>query len=450
MLQAPSIDAEVLLQAAEAVVVERRQAEFTQLRIGRDWARANPPPPEQLERNPLCACELGSTCLLVRQHVEAELAACLEIHPLAAQRLMADAVDIDVRLPATWAAVAELRLDVWVARKIAGATAALSTEQARWVDAQIAELLGSMPSGRLMKVVEARVTESDQELADRIASERAKSRGVWLGRPEGAEGNGNRVLFARGEDADMQRFEAMVAHLAHLLRLNCPELAGESTDQLRARALGLLGNPLAALKLLTGTSENDVPDVVAEAIRTASPEKCRPRTTCYVHLTPATIQGEGVARAEELGALTRQRLIDLLGHEHITLKPVLDLNTEIAADCYEVPARLGEQLHLARPADVFPYAESVSRKQDQDHTVPYEWRGPPGQTRLSNLGHLVRRHHRIKTFGGWRVYQHEGTFTWISPHSRIYITDARGTHRVEIHPYANGLAVALEEYVLAG
>ena len=39
------------------------------------------------------------------------------------------------------------------------------------------------------------------------------------------------------------------------------------------------------------------------------------------------------------------------------MKPVIDLNNEIAADCYEVPATVSEQLRLARPADCFPYAQ---------------------------------------------------------------------------------------------
>jgi len=114
-----------------------------------------------------------------------------------------------------------------------------------------------------------------------------------------------------------------------------------------------------------------------------------------------------------------------------------------------VPAAVAEQLDLARPADCFPHAPSLSRKQDQDHTRRYEKNGDPGQTRLSNLGHLVRRHHRIKTHGGWRVWQHEGRFTWISPHGRIYLTDARGTHHVSLEMGRDPIEVYVEEYVLA-
>lgn len=432
-----------LLEAAEAVVVETRQAEFTRLRIAGDWARANHPPADQLARNPLAGRQIGACELLVTPFVEGELAACLQVHALAALRLMADAVDIESRLPATWAALSELQLEVWVARKMAALTMPLTTAQARWVDAQVAHLLATLPPGRLLKVLEARVVEADQELADRLAAERAAARGVWVGQPDG---DGSCTIFARADAAGIKRLDSMVDHIAHLLREHCPDLAPESADQLRGRAFVMLGNPSAALKLLVGAEEHDLPEVVAGAIRDAGSAKVRPRSTLYVHLTPDTLEGQGVARAEELGALTRQRLVDLLGHEHVTLKPVIDLADEVAADCYEVPAAVGERLGLARPADCFPFAQSLSRKQDQDHTVRYQWNGPPGQTRTSNLGRMTRRHHRIKTFAGWRVWQRDGRFTWLSPHGRIYVTDARGTHCLSADVGGFGDAV---RYVLA-
>ena len=440
-------DSETVLLQAEANMVAVRQVGFERLRIARDWALANAPDPEQLARAPICARSVGVTGVLVLQYVEAELAAALGIQPITALRLMGDAVDIDTRLPLTWAALADGAVEVWVARKIADLTSALDKDRAGWVEAQVAEVLGTLPPGRLLKLVEARVKQADPELADRLAVEQAKSRGVWRGR-DSEHGTGN--LLIRASALGITRLHDRIDQIAHLLREHCPELAGETMEQLRARAAEMLGDPMAVLKLLIGAGEDVAPEVVADAIRKTNASRYRPRTTCYVHFTPETLQGNGVARAEELGALTRQQLIDLLGHEHITLKPVIDLNTEIAADCYEVPAKVSEQLRLAGPADCFPYAQSVSRKQDQDHTIAYQWTGPPGQTRLSNLGNMVRRHHRIKTHGGWRVWQHQGRFTWISPHGRIYLTDARGTHHVEIHTGEPSFDVMLSgDYALA-
>jgi hypothetical protein len=75
----------------------------------------------------------------------------------------------------------------------------------------------------------------------------------------------------------------------------------------------------------------------------------------------------------------------------------------------------------------------VSRRMDMDHAIPYlspDRGGPPGQTRIGNLGPHVRRNHRRKTHAGWQIRQPEpGTWLWRSPHRRIYVVNASGTTR---------------------
>jgi hypothetical protein len=139
------------------------------------------------------------------------------------------------------------------------------------------------------------------------------------------------------------------------------------------------------------------------------------------------------------------RLRSLLGENcTISLKPVIDLPAgHTPVDSYEIPARLREQLELRYPADVFPYAAAVSRRIDLDHTIPYlhpEKGGPPGQTRIGNLGPHTRHHHRLKTFGGWQVRQPEpGIWLWRSPHHRIYLVNSSGTHPLGDTEFAQAL-----------
>ena len=155
----------------------------------------------------------------------------------------------------------------------------------------------------------------------------------------------------------------------------------------------------------------------------------------YVHLSEeALAAGTGVARVEDVGPLLLGRLRTVLGDRcKISLKPVIDLPAgHTPVDSYEIPARLREQLQLCYPADVFPYAAAVSRRIDLDHTIPYlspDRGGPPGQTRIGNLGPHTRRNHRRKTHAGWQVRQPEpGTWLWRSPHRWIYLVNATGTH----------------------
>jgi hypothetical protein len=176
------------------------------------------------------------------------------------------------------------------------------------------------------------------------------------------------------------------------------------------------------------------------------PHRARPRAVVYVHLSAEALSaGAGVARVEEVGPLLLGRLRLLLGDRcSISVKPVIDLPAgHTPIDAYEIPASLREQLLLRNPADVFPYAAAVSRRIDVDHTIPYldpDDGGPPGQTRIGNLGPHTRYHHRIKTFSGWQVRQPEpGIWLWRSPHRRIYLINAKGTHPLGESEYAQAI-----------
>ncbi|MET0996050.1 MAG: hypothetical protein ABWY20_19085 [Mycobacterium sp.] len=176
------------------------------------------------------------------------------------------------------------------------------------------------------------------------------------------------------------------------------------------------------------------------------PDRARPRAIIYIHLSEEAVRaGTGLARVEEVGPVLLHQLRSLLGeHCTINLKPVIDLPAgHTPVDCYEIPTVLREQLQLRNPADVFPYAAAVSRRIDLDHTIPYlsrEKGGPPGQTRIGNLGPHTRHHHRLKTFGGWQVRQPEpGSWLWRSPHRRIYLVNASGTHPLGDSAFAEAL-----------
>jgi hypothetical protein len=84
---------------------------------------------------------------------------------------------------------------------------------------------------------------------------------------------------------------------------------------------------------------------------------------------------------------------------------------------------------------VFPGCNVDARGCDLDHLEPYvrlDHGGPPGQTHPQNLACLCRRHHRAKTFAGWRYRrlppataddaadQPAPTYEWTSPHLRTY------------------------------
>jgi hypothetical protein len=71
------------------------------------------------------------------------------------------------------------------------------------------------------------------------------------------------------------------------------------------------------------------------------------------------------------------------------VKPVLDIAGLAPVDAYEIRDRYREAVQPTSPADIFPFASSTRRTGDLDHTlryVPPDEGGPPGQTRIGNLG----------------------------------------------------------------
>ena len=67
----------------------------------------------------------------------------------------------------------------------------------------------------------------------------------------------------------------------------------------------------------------------------------------------------------------------------------------------------------------FPGCDEPAHHCDLDHTIAY----PTGPTQASNLKCLCRKHHLLKTFGGWHDQQlPDGTVVWTSPHGQTYTT----------------------------
>ena len=93
-------------------------------------------------------------------------------------------------------------------------------------------------------------------------------------------------------------------------------------------------------------------------------------------------------------------------------------------EAYEIPDRVAEQVRLRDGHCVFPHCRRRAGRCDQDHVVPY----PLGPTCPCNLAPLCRRHHRVKTHGGWAYATPEpGVYMWRSPHGYQFLVDPLGT-----------------------
>ena len=90
---------------------------------------------------------------------------------------------------------------------------------------------------------------------------------------------------------------------------------------------------------------------------------------------------------------------------------------------YEPPQGLVDFI-LARDRRCrFPSCRQPARICDIDHAIPWE---EGGKTSKENLGLLCRRHHRMKTHGGWKLISFEdGSCQWTSPEGKVFKVEVR-------------------------
>jgi hypothetical protein len=491
------LDAAGTLAAAEANEHTLITAETRRLQIAAHWADLHPG--DGVLESRLSGTEHpvrlgGDGTPTVGDFASAELGCVLRMSDGSAARLIADALDLRHRLPLIWAAAQAGQVPAFQARRIAAATRHLNVEQTNWVDQQLAPSLGAVPWGRVQTLLDAAIYQADPAGAEQQAAAAAQERFVRLGRNSE---HGLKLIIARAAAGDAIWFKATIDRIADILARQGDT---DTVEVRRSKAIGILAQPAQALQLLCQHQSDDwdgpaepakdesghpepsdaVEDLAGEPVQDGpqpdpaaaqqtthrslqitpppfDPDRARPRAVVYVHLSgEALTTSTGLARVEKVGPVLLSRLRTLLGDRcQISLKPVIDLPAGHApVDAYEIPASLREQLLLRQPADVFPYAAAVNRSIDIDHTIPYlspDRGGPPGQTSIGNLGPLVRRHHRLKTHGGWQVRQPEpGTWLWRSPHQRIYLVNATGTHPLGDTPFAEAIWHAARTTAEAG
>ncbi len=313
----------------------------------------------------------------VGEFVALEVGALLHLSEPAAWSLVHDVANLRSRHPRLWAAVADLRVEAWQARKVALAAEELSAEAAWWVDKKLEAVWGVVPWPRIRRRLQGLVVRADADLARRKAEIARRDRFLSIRHL----GDSTSVLTARIDTAAALTLEAEITRITTRMR---KDGAQEPLPVLAARALEEIATPTT--DDTTGTPGLPLADVVvhiaAEALDTAA--------------TDATNVARVLARGGDVGPVLVDQLADLLGHHRIRVLPVTDL----------------------------------------DHTVAYRRStpgspAPPGQTRISNLGPLSRREHRAKTAGIWKLSQPEpGVYEWTNRTGRRWRVSRGRTVRI--------------------
>lgn len=434
------LDAAALLAAAEETVTARRAAIVDDFRLALAWADLHGADPR--DQPGAVSVRFGGDRLVdyggdgtpaVSQLCVEELAIARHAHAISTRLLMADALDLRHRLPRTWVVVQELRCEPWVAAKVAAMSRHLTLRQIGVVDAAVAAAIAGQAPSRVLRIAEAAVIAADPVGHADAVEEQRRARSVHVTKSD--EESGLRTVVARLEAGEAAWVDATVDRVADLLAAD-PELRarehpdlpdgleGVSKQELRAVALGWLARPHDLARLIGVLDDAD------------APAGNRPSAVVHVHLHHDTLgRGLGVARVEELGPMVLDQVRRLLGHAHVTLRPVLDLRETVSVNRYEHPAAVRDRITQLMPGDAFPHASSLTRRIDLDHPDGYlrpDHGGPPGQTGDHAANPLSRRSHRAKTHLGYTVRQIDRTaWVWRTPHGRWRLVDESGTHPLD-------------------
>jgi hypothetical protein len=424
------LSADQALALADEVDAAANRAEATRLQLAAHWADLH----GAVERDGAALPGMERLLRLggdgtpeVQEFAPAELGARWKMSHGAAMSLVGDALDLRHRLPRLWALVLDGRARPWAGRKIAQSTRNASIEAAAHADRRVSVWAASKSLGQLEQIAQAALIEADPEAAQEAAREAELAQGVWVGP---STDHGIRDVHIRTDAASAAWFDASVDRVADGLGA-----LGDTDpkDVRRAKAVGVLARPQQALDLFDTVAAAATGDAAPD--RPARKADPRPDAVLYVHLSEDALRGKpGAATVEGTGPVTADQAKAWLGHCHVTVKPVLDLNDQQPVDAHEPPDRMREAVLLRSPVDVFPWAVGTGCGRDLDHTVPYtpiDQGGLPEQTRTDNLGPMGRRSHRIKTHGRWKVWQVEdGVFVWKAPHGHHYLVDHTGTHQI--------------------
>ena len=192
----------------------------------------------------------GDGCPEMSEFAGAELAVYLGRTTASGEALIADAVNLRHRHPLLWRALRQGEVRVWLATKVARRCAAvgLSAEQALWVDAQVMPSMNTLPPGRFLALVEAKIVEADPAGAKARAEAEELARFVRAGR---ADEHGLRTLVARARGGDVLVLIAVLDRLAFVL---ADQGDTDPLEVRRATALRILADPARALALLAGAA----------------------------------------------------------------------------------------------------------------------------------------------------------------------------------------------------
>ena len=343
---------------------------------------------------------------LIGEFVTAHISTLLGAGIGSAFRSINRVLNLRHRHPTLWRLVIEGDIRPFEGFLVADAAVAAKLDVAACArfDRLCATALSLQPWGRVKGQVEKWLLAADPEQALANAEAANRRRDVTLGRIK----DGHVGLWGQLDAADGLALDEALTLLAG-------DVEGESIDERRATALGLLARQALGQSPLPEPGEGTRPRKVDLIIR---------------------LDHTGIATITGWGHVLLSQLPSILHGCTVRVRPIV-IGTDLPpVDGYQVPDTMRAVLNERNPVDVFPYGTRPADTCQADHTIPYT-AGVDGQTHLGNLGPLSSFTHRLKTHGGWRLEQPSpGHYRWRSPLGYEYAVTAEGTVLINRPPPA--------------
>jgi hypothetical protein len=380
----------------------------------------------------------GEGCPLVSEFAIGEFATALGLSDASGRNLIAQALELAHRLPKIWFRVQAGQLAPWRARRIAEETLFLSADAAAWVDAQLAPFAHKTGVAGTQRLVQTAIARFMPEHAAEQRRRAADQRYFAVDHDQVSFAGTSRVHGELDLADALDLDDAVTAVAQRLADLGC----ADPLEVRRATALGMLARGEQPLEFDSPGEPVSTGATTGEGERTETgrvPRRIRARRrdiVLYVHLSDDALRSGDrnlPVALENTGGhlLTAGQVAEWCGRpdtDRVIVKPVIDLTTQHQTDAYRVPDAIAEHVELRDRTCMFPWCHRPARSCDKDHVISYDPDGPPGQTNTRNLAPLCRRHHRMKTHGGWTYSMLEqGTYLWRSPYGYSYLRDQTGT-----------------------
>lgn len=245
-----------------------------------------------------------------------------------------------------------------------------------------------------------------------------KSRGVWLR----DDGEGISTIIGR---LATEHGHAVMNAIEHLARVNTSGTDGLGMGE--RRSIALLRLVLGGSSALSGDASSVTRGT--SAVQAAELPPIRTHVEVIVDLptlmglqdNDGEVVGGGAISAESIRALVTSDKSATM--RRLVTDPTTGHLLDIGRRRYVIPDSLREFIAIRDQRCRFPGCNARAASAEIDHALPWD---DGGRSDRENLGALCKRHHQVKTLGGWSITSsaESGECEWRAPSGATYAHDA--------------------------